>query len=284
LDVVILPDAAAVCTYAARVLASTLRAKPAAVLGLATGETPKAMYAELVRLHRAGRAPFARATTFNLDEFVAVPADHPASYRHYMRAHLFDHVDIDRAHAHVPAAPTDADVPTVCARYEDAIRAAGGIDVQVLGLGRDGHIGFNEPTSSLASRTRLKTLTSATIEAARASWAPDEPPRHVITMGVATILEARRCVLLATGAAKAAATAAMIEGPLTAMVPASALQMHARATILVDEAAASQLKLASYYRDVQRHKPTWQREHDDDDADDDDDNDDNDDGASGSTS
>jgi glucosamine-6-phosphate deaminase len=259
MDVVILPDAATVCARAARIVAAQLRAKPDAVIGFATGETPKAMYAELVRLHRAGRASFAHATTFNLDEFVGVPADHPACYRRYMREHLFDHVDADAAKVHVPAAASLDDVASTCAHYETAIRAAGGIDVQILGLGRDGHIGFNEPTSSLASRTRLKTLTSNTIDATRSAWAPDDPPRHVITMGVATILEARRCVLLATGASKAAAAASMIEGPLSAMVPASALQMHARATILLDEAAASRLTLADYYRDVQRHKPEWQQ-------------------------
>lgn len=269
MDVIILPDASAVCAHAARVVAALLRETPAAVLGLATGETQKAVYAELVRLHRAGRVSFARATTFNLDEFVGVPADHPACYRRYMREHLFDHVDADAARVHVPAAASVVDdVTATCARYEDAIRAAGGIDLQVLGLGTDGHIGFNEPTSSLASRTRLKTLTGATIDAARSAWAPDEPPRHVLTMGVATILDARRCVLLATGATKASAAVAMIEGPLMAMVPASALQLHPRATILLDEAAASKLKLVDYFRDAQRHKPAWQLLDDDDDDDD----------------
>ncbi len=265
MDVVILPDAQAVCARAARIVTGVLREKPSAVLGLATGETQKAMYSELVHLHRAGRVSFAKATTFNLDEFVGVPAAHPACYRHYMREHLFEHVDADDARVHVPAAASVNDVAATCARFEAAIRAAGGIDVQVLGLGKDGHIGFNEPTSSLASRTRLKTLTSATINATRPAWAPDEPPRHVITMGVATILDARRCVLLATGAAKATAALAMIEGPLTAMVPASALQMHPRATILLDEAAASRLTLAGYYRDVQLHKPAWQKHADGDD-------------------
>jgi len=167
-------------------------------------------------------------------------------------------VNIDRRRTHFP--PTEGDdLAGACEKFEREIRAAGGIDLQILGIGRDGHLGFNEPTSSLASRTRIKTLTSATREANRSRFGGGEVPLHVVTMGIGTILEARHCLLVADGAAKADAVARMVEGPLTAMVPASALQMHARATVIVDEAAAAKLAMRDYYREVQRNKPGWQR-------------------------
>jgi glucosamine-6-phosphate deaminase len=274
-EVIILPSAGEVAQLAARIIAGLVRRKPAAVLGLATGATPRPVYAELVRRHREEGLSFAGVTTFNLDEFVGLAPDHRASYHHYMFEALFAHVDLPVAARHLPdgMAPPD-EIPAACDRYEAAIRAAGGIDLQVLGLGADGHIGFNEPSSSLASRTRVKTLTEAT-RAAQRTAAPGpagagpggdggagtrELPRHVITMGVATILEARRCLLLATGARKAGAVARTVEGPVAAMVPASALQLHPRATVIVDEAAAADLTLAEYYRGVYRDKPAWQRE------------------------
>ena len=275
MEVIILPSAGEVAQLAARIIAGLVRDKPGAVLGLATGATPRPVYAELVRRHREEGLSFARATTFNLDELIGLPPDDPASYHHYMSEALFAHVDLPVAARHLPdgMAPSD-EIPGACERYEAAIRAAGGIDLQLLGLGADGHIGFNEPSSSLASRTRVKTLTEATRDAHRAA-APRSPgagpgggggagarelPRHVITMGVATILEARRCLLLAYGARKAVAVARTVEGPVTAMVPASALQLHPRATVIVDEAAAAELALADYYRGVYRDKPAWQRE------------------------
>jgi glucosamine-6-phosphate deaminase len=261
-EVVVLTSAAEVALAAARVVAACLRARPEAVLGLPTGETPKRTYAELVRLHRDEGLDLSRATTFNLDEYVGIDERHPSSYRRYMREHLFGAVNLPAARAHVPDGLA-ADLEGACAAYEEAIRAAGGIDLQLLGLGADGHLGFNEPTSSLASRTRLKTLTEATLAALRARLPPGvEPPRHVVTMGIGTILEARRCLVLAFGARKAEAVARMVEGPVTALVPASALQLHPRTTVLVDEEAAGRLALAGYYRDVHRHKPGWQRERD----------------------
>jgi glucosamine-6-phosphate deaminase len=273
MEVIILPSAGEVAQLAARIIAGLVRGKPSVVLGLATGATPRPVYAELARRHREEGLSLARATTFNLDEFVGLPPDHPASYHHYMHEALFAHVDLPAAARHLPdgMAPSDQ-IPAACDRYEAAIRAAGGIDLQLLGLGQDGHIGFNEPSSSLASRTRVKTLTEATRAAHRVAASSlatgsagggggaGELPRHVITMGVATILEARRCLLLATGARKAGAVARAVEGPVTAMVPASALQLHARVTVIVDEAAAATLTLAAYYRDVYRDKPDWQRE------------------------
>lgn len=262
MEVIILPSATEATLAGARIVARVVRESPHAVLGLATGETPERLYAELVRAHRQEGLDLSRVTTFNLDEHVGIDDAHPASYRRYMQEHLFRHVNLRPDRTHMPDGRA-ADLDAACAAYEDAIRAAGGIDLQLLGIGADGHIGFNEPTSSLASRTRVKTLTAATLEAIRARLpSGTEPPRHVITMGIGTILEAKRCVLLAFGERKAAAVAKMVEGPVTALVPASALQLHARTTVLVDEEAAGRLALADYYRDVQRNKPAWQRERD----------------------
>jgi glucosamine-6-phosphate deaminase len=175
-----------------------------------------------------------------------------------MEEHFLGRVNIDRRRVHFP--PTEGDdLAGACEKFERDIRSAGGIDLQLLGIGRDGHLGFNEPTSSLASRTRIKTLTSATREANRSRFGGDEVPLHVVTAGIGTILEARHCLLVADGPAKADAVARMVEGPLTAMVPASALQLHPQATIIVDEAAAAGLAMRDYYREVQRNKPEWQR-------------------------
>jgi len=258
MEIVILASPDAVCAAGAAAVASLLTRRPDAVLGLPTGATPRPLYAELVRRHRAEGLSFARATTFNLDEYVGVAPHHPGSFRRYMEEALFRHVDLPRERAHVPDGLA-ADVPAACAAYEAAIAAAGGLDLALLGLGGDGHIAFNEPTSSLASRTRIKTLSAASRTANQAAFGKDPVPGHVVTMGIATILDARACLLLAYGAGKARALAAMAEGPVTAMVPASALQLHAHVTVLCDEAAASDLALRDYYREVQAKKPGWQR-------------------------
>jgi glucosamine-6-phosphate deaminase len=255
MEVLILPSADAVAAAGAEAVARLVGAKPDAVLGLPTGSTPRPVYAELVRRHRAGGLSFARVTTFNLDEYVGVGRDHPGSFRHYMEEALFRHVDLAPARTHVPDGLA-ADVAAGAAAYEAAIAEAGGMDLVLLGLGEDGHIAFNEPTSSLASRTRIKTLSASSRAANQAAFGPDPIPSHVVTMGVATILSARRIVLLAHGARKAAALAAMVEGPVTSMVPASALQLHASATVICDEAAATGLRLGAYYRDVQALKGT----------------------------
>ncbi|HVZ73541.1 MAG TPA: glucosamine-6-phosphate deaminase [Polyangia bacterium] len=258
MEVVILPKAEDVALAGAEAVARLVRAKPTAVLALPTGATPRPLYAELVRRHREEGLSFARATTFNLDEYVGVAPDHPGSFRRYMEDAFFQHVDLPAERAHVPDGFA-RDVPAACAAYERAMLAAGGIDLVLLGLGEDGHIAFNEPTSSFASRTRLKTLSASSRAANQAAFGADPIPVHVITVGIRTILEARRCVLLATGPRKAAALAAMVEGPLTSMVPASALQLHAHATVIADEAAAARLANADYYRAVQADKPAWQR-------------------------
>jgi glucosamine-6-phosphate deaminase len=247
--VLILESAEAAAARVSEIVAARLAARPATVLGLATGETMRPVYARLVALHREGRADFARVTTFNLDEYVGVAPEHPASFHAFMRETLFDHVNLRPGRGHLPRG--DAAEPEAEARdYEARIAAAGGIDLQVLGIGRNGHLAFNEPTSSLASRTRIKTLTEATRIANAPAFAPKPVPRHAITMGIATILEARACVLLATGASKAEAVARMVEGPLGADCPATALQMHPAATVVLDGAAAGALKLREYYETV----------------------------------
>ncbi|NPD16021.1 glucosamine-6-phosphate deaminase [Xinfangfangia sp. D13-10-4-6] len=247
MKVLILPDAGAAADRTADLLSAQLRAMPSSVLGLATGGTMEAVYARLVRLHREEGLSFARASSFNLDEYVGLPPDHPCSYWHYMRQQLFDHVDIDLANAHLPQGDA-ADPEAEAIRYEAAISDAGQIDLQLLGLGLNGHIGFNEPTSSLNSATRIKTLTRSTRDAnARFFTRPEDVPQYAITMGIGTILRAAEVVLLAYGAAKAGVVAQMIEGPVTASCPASVLQMHQKATVVIDESAASQLRLRDYY-------------------------------------
>jgi glucosamine-6-phosphate deaminase len=249
--IIIEPDAASVTVRAARRVADLIRRSPACVLGLATGSTPLALYAELIRRHRDEALSFSRVVTFNLDEYIGLQPHHPESYTAYMRQKLFDHVDIDPANTHVPNGRAQ-DLQLACESYEEAICEAGGIDLQVLGIGSNGHIGFNEPGSSLGSRTRVKTLTRETAEAnAPSSEAPGELPRVAITMGVGTILEARSCLLLALGEGKAPAIRDTVEGPITAQVPASALQLHRDVTIMVDEGAASRLQHREYYLEME---------------------------------
>jgi len=258
-EVIITPSAGEASAEAARIAAALIHGKPRAVLGLATGSTPLGFYDQLAAMHARGELDFTEVTTFNLDEYIGLAPDHPQSYAHFMREHFFSRVNIAHWRTHVPDGLAH-DISTHCRAYEIAIEEAGGIDLQLLGIGSDGHIGFNEPSSSLGSRTRLKTLSERTIaDNARHFASSAEVPRHVITMGVGTILDARRCVVLAFGEQKAAAVAAMVEGPVTADVPASALQFHPASTLLVDEAAAAKLKRADYYRWVYANKPAWQR-------------------------
>jgi glucosamine-6-phosphate deaminase len=235
-----------------------LERTPSAVLGLATGSSPLPVYDELVRRHGDDRLSFAAAMAFLLDEYVGLPVDHPQSYRAVIEREFTARVDFDRRRVHGPDGQA-ANLPAACAAYEAAIAEARGVDLQLLGVGTDGHIGFNEPGSSLASRTRLKTLTAQTrADNARFFDSIDEVPRHVLTQGVGTILDARHLVLIATGAAKAEAVARTVEGPVSAFFPASALQLHPHASVVVDEAAATQLALADYYRESYAGKPAWQ--------------------------
>lgn len=259
MEVIVQPDAAAVAQLAARIFERQLQRKPASVLGLATGSTPLGLYRELIALHGAGRIDFSHARSFNLDEYLGLDPDHSQSYAHFMREHLFQHVNFAPGATHLPSGLA-ADFEAEAARYENAIRRSGGIDLQLLGLGANGHIGFNEPSSSLTSRTRIKTLAPQTIEDnARFFGDRAHVPRHVITMGIGTIMEARHCLVLAIGPAKAEAVAQMVEGPISANWPASALQMHPSCTLMVDEAAAKSLHRIDYYRWVYDNKPDWQK-------------------------
>ena len=250
--VIIEKDGEAVSRRGAQFIADLVRRRPDCVLGLATGSTPLGAYRHLVDEHRAGRLDFSKVTTFNLDEYVGLPPTHPQSYRYFMQENLFSQINVRPEHTHVPdGMATDYD--RACDEYERRIAAAGGIDLQLLGIGTDGHIAFNEPGSSLASRTRLKSLTSETIrDNARFFNSIDEVPRLAVTMGVGSILDARRCVLLAIGAGKAEAIKATVEGPVTSQITASALQLHRDAIVIVDEAAASQLARRSYYLEVEQ--------------------------------
>jgi len=236
---------------AARMVANAVRRNPALRLGLATGSTMLGMYKELVRLHRQENLDFSRVLTFNLDEYLGLPANHPQSFHFFMQQNLFSHVNVAPANIHIPDGAIKGAYQEYCAAYEASIRSVGGIDLQILGIGRNGHVGFNEPTSSLGSRTRLKVLSKETIEDNRKFFAAhEEIPQCAITMGIGTILEARRILLLASGAPKAAAIAKAIEGPVTASVTASALQLHSDVTFIVDREAGSQLKQQEYYQRV----------------------------------
>jgi glucosamine-6-phosphate deaminase len=255
MEIIIQPTPEAASAIAARIVAQQIQEKPNAVLGLATGNTPRRLYRELVEM----KLDWRKVATFNLDEYVGLSPDHPASYHHFMRENLFRHVNIVKENIHIPDGLAK-DIPAFCQRYEEAIQSAGGIDLQVLGIGADGHIGFNEPSSSLASRARIKTLTSRT----RADNAPlfgdmAHVPHHVITMGIGTIMEARQILILAFGQNKAQAISEAVEGPVTSMNPASILQMHPGVRVILDEAAARQLRKADYYRWVYENKPDWQK-------------------------
>lgn len=255
MEVIITPDYDAMSRAAARLVTDMLNSKPDAVLGLATGETHKGLYAELARLHREEHLDFSQVTTFNLAEFVGLGSDHLKSHHYFMHEHFFKFVNIPAQNVHLPSGTT-ANYQAFCDWYERRINACGGIDLQVLGVGPDGHIGFNEPGSSLGSRTRIKTLSRNTLESL-AEYFDDseERPTYAITMGVGTVLEARRIVFLASGEEKAEAVAAAVEGPVTSMVTASALQLHCDTVAIFDEAAASRLKLRDYYRWVQEKMP-----------------------------
>lgn len=240
---------------AARVVARVLNSKPDAVLGFATGSTPLGLYRELVRMHREEGLDFSQVTSFNLDEYVGLPKSHPQCYHYFMHEHLFKHINIASHNIYIPSGTTD-NYEAFCQWYEQRIEDCGGIDLQILGIGTDGHIAFNEPSSSIGSRTRIKTLSRQTIDDnARFFDSPDEVPIYVITMGVGTLLESHKILLLANGRSKAATIAASVEGPVTSMVPASALQLHGDTMFIIDRDAASSLKMIEYYEWIQSKMP-----------------------------
>ena len=259
MEVVILHDAKEIGVVAADSIGALLDRKPAAVLGLATGSSPMAIYDELAARCDAGLISFRQARGLTLDEYVGLPVDHPQRYRNVIDTAFASRVDFAPGAVQGPDGLA-ADIPAACAAYESAIREAGGVDLQILGIGTDGHIAFNEPGSSLASRTRIKTLTRQTrIDNGRFFGGDVESvPTHCLTQGLATIMEARHVILVATGRRKAEAVHHLVEGPVSAMWPASILQHHPHVTVLLDDAAARRLQLVDYYRETYLSKPEWQ--------------------------
>jgi glucosamine-6-phosphate deaminase len=258
-EVIVLPSPAEVGQLAARKIAQLISRKPEAVIGLATGSSPLAIYAELAAAVRSGSLDASRVSGFALDEYVGIPEQHPESYAAVLRREVTEPLRLDPARVLVPDGRA-ADLDGACQAYEAAIRDAGGVDLQILGIGANGHIGFNEPTSSFASRTRIKTLAPKTrADNARFFDSPEQVPMHCLTQGLGTILDATTLVLVAQGETKADAVAKAVEGPISSMCPGSALQLHRDANVIVDEAAASRLVLADYYRYTFANRPAWQR-------------------------
>ncbi len=255
MEVITRPSAKHAVDLVARLLADRIRAKPDAVLGLATGRTMERIYEQLA----GSDVSFKRCRSFNLDEYIGLLPEDVHSYRHYMHTHLFSKVDIVAANTHVPDGSA-SNLKEAAERYERLIEESGGIDVQLLGIGEAGHIGFNEPLSSIMSRTRDKSLTPTTRaqNAVMFDGDVDKVPKRALTMGVGTILDARELILLATGSAKAAIIAQAVEGPITSMVSASAIQLHPCCKVIVDEEAATQLRGRDYYDFVFEHEPEWE--------------------------
>ena len=258
MEVVIRPNAEAAADLVARVIDGEMRKNPRLVMGLATGNTMEAVYARLVRMHTGEGLDFSGCRTFNLDEYIGLSNHHANSYRHYMNRHLFLHVNIDLQNTHLPDGMA-SDLVAECAKYERLIADNGGIDLQLLGIGQNGHLGFNEPLSAFRSRTRVKILSPVTrAQNAPLFPRPDLVPHRAITMGVGSILDCRHCILLATGEEKAAIVAKAVEGPITSMISATALQLHPECTLILDEAAGSQLKESEYYHWVFENQPEWE--------------------------
>lgn len=257
MEVIIRPNQGVATNLTARIIAEHLHRKHDLVLGLATGRTMEGLYARLVDKHKNEGLDFSACRTFNLDEYVGLPADDPNSYRSYMNAHLFKHINVDLRNTYLPNGMAE-DLEKECARYEDRIRSCGGIDLQLLGIGESGHIGFNEPLSALYSRTRQKALGKVTVAQNSPLFnIPGRMPRRALTMGVGTILDARRIILLVTGENKADILAKAVEGPITSMISATALQLHPATTIICDEAAASKLEHKDYYYWIFENEPEW---------------------------
>jgi glucosamine-6-phosphate deaminase len=258
MEVVIQPTAQAAADLVARIIARELRKNPRMVLGLASGRTMESVYARLAQMHSDEGLDFSACRTFNLDEYVGLSVNHANSYRHYMNQHLFLRVNIHLPNTHLPDGMAE-DLAAECAKYENLIAHHGGIDLQLLGIGQNGHLGFNEPFSSFRSRTRVTVLSRATrLQNAPHFTGPESVPKCAITMGAGTILDCRRSLLLATGAEKASVVAKAVEGPVTSMISATALQMHQNCTFILDEAAARKLKESEYHQWVFENQPEWE--------------------------
>ncbi|MFZ0531403.1 MAG: glucosamine-6-phosphate deaminase [Propionicimonas sp.] len=260
MEVIICPTAQRVAEIAAAKAARLAGPiGPGVVLGVATGSSPVQTFAELAALARAGDLDLSQASAFALDEYVGIAPGNPQSYHEVIRRTVTEPMGLAPERVHVPDGFAD-DLAAACQAYEDAIVAAGGVDIQFLGVGTNGHVGFNEPTSSLTSRTRIKTLAERTRrDNARFFDGIGDVPRHCLTQGLGTIMDARNVILVATGAGKARAIAQVVEGPVTAMWPGSVLQLHQHATVVIDEEAAGELVLADYYRQTYADLPDWQR-------------------------
>lgn len=259
MDVIIMPSADEAAKLAAGFIAAAIRQNPSMVLGLATGSTQEPVYAELVRMHEQEGLDFSGITTYNLDEYIGLAGDDPCSYRYFMDDNLFDHVNVDKSKTFVPDGMAE-DPYEEGRRYDAAIAEAGGVDLQLLGIGNDGHIGFNEPLSGFSTGTRPVVLNKITIEQNRPLF--DDPariPHHAITMGVGTVLAARRNLMLATGSHKAEVVKAMVEGPMTSRYSASALQLHHDSIVILDEDAAADLEFADDYRFMYENDLRWSR-------------------------
>ncbi|UCB46253.1 MAG: glucosamine-6-phosphate deaminase [Spirochaetota bacterium] len=254
MEVIIESDYNNMSKRAALIIAGEVKRKPDLVLGLATGSTPVGTYKELIKLHKEEGLDFSKVTTFNLDEYIGLSPLNEQSYNYFMWSNLFNHININRANVHIPLGNVD-DPDEHCSWYEERIRQAGGIDLQLLGIGGDGHIAFNEPGSSMASRTRIKALDQQTItDNSRFFEREEEVPRFAITMGIGTILEAEKILLIANGKKKADVCAKFIEGPITSQITSSALQLHKHAVVVLDEDAASKLERKVYYNRVRDQK------------------------------
>jgi len=259
MEVIITRDYDKMSIKAAAIIAEQIKKKPDTVLGLATGSTPIGTYKELIRLHKENRLDLSKVTIFNLDEYLGLSSLHKESYNYFMWENLFKHININPENVYIPKGDVD-DAEEFCNWYEEKIKKSGGIDLQLLGIGSDGHIAFNEPGSSLMSRTRVKTLDEQTIrDNSRFFRKEEEVPRFAITMGVGTILEAKKILLIANGEKKANACAQFIEGPVTSQITASALQLHQHVTVVLDEEAASKLKRIGYYNWVRDNKHLVQK-------------------------
>jgi glucosamine-6-phosphate deaminase len=259
MEVIVVESAQEIGQIVADAIALVLEKVERPTLGLATGSSPQPVYDELIRRYSAGQLSFAHASACLLDEYIGLAADHPELYRTFIRRVFVEHIDLPLERLLGPDGQHGC-IPEACTEYEASLKRMGGVDLQLLGIGGDGHIGFNEPTSSLASRTRVKTLVSRTREdnARFFDGQPEAVPQHAITQGIGTILEAGHLVLVAQGKKKAASIAKAVEGPVTSFVPASALQLHPHVTVVLDEAAASELELIDYYRQAYLDKPGWQ--------------------------
>jgi glucosamine-6-phosphate deaminase len=253
-EVIVLATPAEVAEAAAALVAQVVIAKPKAVIGFATGSSPLGIYAALARRAGSRQLDFSSVTGFALDEYVGLSPSDPRSYASVIDREVTARLGLRRDNVHVPDGEAH-DLGAACSAYEAAIDAAGGVDIQILGLGANGHIGFNEPTSSLVSHTRVKTLAQRTLsDNARFFANAESVPTHCVTQGLGTIMRARKIVLVAQGATKAAAVAAVVEGPVSSMWPGSVLQNHEHVVVLVDSAAGAQLCLRDYYQQIQEHK------------------------------